>query len=60
MTESRGHEPDTPQEGLDQGLTSDERVSDQDPATAGGYDAPAEVEKQDEDESAPAPGADSD
>ena len=56
MTESRGHEPDTPQEGLDTGLTSDETyASDEDQETTGA-DAPAEAEKSDDD-SAPEPGA---
>ncbi len=56
MTETRGHEPDTPQEGLRSGLTSDETFASDEDQEITGADAPAEAEK-DTDESAPAPGA---
>ena len=45
MTESRGHEPDTPQEGLDTGLTSDETFASDEDQEDSGADAPAEADK---------------
>jgi hypothetical protein len=50
MTESRGHEPDTPQEGLSTGLSSDETFASDDDQEVTGADAPAEAGKDSEDE----------
>ena len=50
MTESRGHEPDTPQEGLDTGLTSDETFASDEDQEVTGADAPAEAEKSSADD----------
>jgi hypothetical protein len=54
--DTREDQPDTPQEGLDQGLSSDERFTDEESTqSGGGYDSPAEAGDQD-DESVPEPG----